>query len=349
MLSARADTILKSIIAEYITKGTPVSSQTITNEYELGVSPATIRNEMMRLEQEGYIMRPYPSAGSVPSDKGYRHYVDSLTDVGLPQAEQVLIDHLFHQIEGELEQWLSLAAAVIAKSAQNIAVVTKPKPAGCQFKHVELVALQDALALLILVMHGARVKQQLVTFDRPVTQGELAAIANKLNDNYADLDRSQISTKDVILSTDEKLATNCLLKMMRAEDEQDNDEPYLDGWHFMLNQPEFANSRHRLALMELIEHRKLMRAIIPPGSTSCGVQVTIGRENKTEVIQEYTVVTSQYGLRDEAVGTIGVVGPTRMHYDRVISTVDYLSSVLSTLVAELYGRKPARPDRYARE
>jgi heat-inducible transcriptional repressor len=127
--------------------------------------------------------------------------------------------------------------------------------------------------------------------------------------------------------------------MMQTEDKQEFDEPHLDGLHFMLNQPEFAHSQRLLTLMELIEHRNLLRAIIPPELPQQGVQVVIGKENRTEVIQDYSVVISRYGLSEEAIGTIGIVGPTRMPYARAISTVGYLSSLLSELVAELYGRE----------
>ncbi|MBA7691626.1 Heat-inducible transcription repressor HrcA [subsurface metagenome] len=128
---------------------------------------------------------------------------------------------------------------------------------------------------------------------------------------------------------------------MQAEDEQKHEEPYLDGLHFMLNQPEFAHNQRMLPLMELVDHRNLLRIIAPQGLTSHGVQVVIGKENKAEVIQDYSVVISRYGLAKEAAGTIGVIGPTRMPYARAISTVSYLSSVLSGLMAELYGRELA--------
>ncbi len=339
MLSARTGTILKSIVSQYIDTAVPVSSQSITNNYDLAVSPATIRNEMAHLEQEGYITRPHPSAGSIPSDKGYRFYVESLSDIKLPLAEQRLISHLFHQVEGDLEEWLSLTANLIARLAQNVAVVTMPKPGDCQFKHLELVALQDSLVLVILVLHGARVKQQLITFDQVISQLQLTVIANKLNAAYFGLTSSQISAKDTELSPDEQQVTNSLIKIMQAEDEQDYEEPYLDGWHFMLNQPEFARSHQMLALMELVEHRKLLGTIIPHRLPSGGVQVIIGKENEAEIVQNYSVVINQYGLPDEAVGTISVVGPTRMHYARILSAVSYLSSVLSRLVGELYGRE----------
>ncbi len=341
MLPPRKETILKSIVEQYITRAIPVPSQSIINDYELGVSAATIRNEMAHLEQGGYITRRHPSAGSIPSDKGYRYYVESLTDIKLPLAEQRLISHLFHQVETELVEWLSLAATVIARLAQNLVIVTTPKSVDCQFKHLELVALQDLLALVILVLRGARVKQQLITFDQVISQPGLTAIANKLNIAYSGLSRQQILAKVMGLSPTEQQVTDCLLKIMEAEDEQGYEEPYLNGLHFMLSQPEFAHSQRMLALMELAEHRNLMRIIVPQGLSSRWVQVVIGKENKAEVIHDYSVVISRYGLPEEAEGTIGVLGPTRMPYAHTISVVSYLSTVLSGLMAALYGKEKA--------
>ena len=344
MLSSRTDTILKTIVRQYITGAAPVPSQRITDKCEFGVSPATIRNEMAYLEHEGYITRPHPSAGSIPSDKGYRYYVDSLNDIKLPLAEQRLVSHLFLQVEKKLEEWLSLATTLVAQLAENVAIVTTPKPADCHLKHVELVSLQELLVLVILVLRGAKVKQQLLTFDQIISQPALMVMANKLNATYSGLTRSQISAKEVELSPTEQQLTDCLVKIMQAEDEQEYEEPYLDGWHFILNQPEFIHSNRMLTLMELVEHRNLLKVIIPPELASHGIQVVIGKENKAEVIQDYSVVISRYGLPNEAVGTIGIVGPTRMPYARAISTVGYLSSVLSELAAELYGKeKPTEP------
>ncbi len=339
MLTSRKGTILRSIVEQYIAKATPVSSQSIINNYELGISAATIRNEMARLEQESYITRPHPSAGSIPSDKGYRYYVETLMDIQLPLAEQRLINHLFHQVERELEEWLNLAATLIAQLVQNVAVVTMPKPVACRFKHLELVALHDSLVLLVLILRGAKAKQELIIFTQVISQAELTTITNKLNATYSGLTSSQIPVQGTGISPTEQQVTDCLLKIMEAEDEREYEEPYLDGLHFILNQPEFVHSHRMLSLMELVEHRNLLRSIIPSGLTNQGVQVVIGKENRAEVIHDYSVVISQYGLPQEAVGTISVVGPTRMPYARAISTVGYLSSVLSQLVAELYGRE----------
>ncbi len=345
MLSPRTETILKSIVGQYITKATPVSSQSITNDYKLGVSAATVRNEMAYLEQEGYITRPHRSAGSIPSDKGYRYYVESLGDIKLPLAEQQLVSHLFYQGEKKLSGWLNLAATLIAQMVQNAAVVTMPKPEACQFKHLELVSLQDSMALVILVLRGANVRQQLITFDQIISQSELTLIANKLNAVYSGLTGSQIVVKGTGLSSTEQQITDCLVEVMQSEDDQRYEEHYLDGLHFVLNQPEFAHNQRMLTLMELIEQRNLLRSIVPPELTGHRVWVIIGKENKIEAIHDYSVVICWYGLPKEAIGTIGVIGPTRMPYDRTIATVGYLSSVLDGLVAKLYGRKsPAEPN-----
>jgi len=317
-----------------------VPSQSIINDYELGVSAATIRNEMAVLEQEGYITRPHPSAGSIPSDKGYRRYVESLGDVKLPLAEQRLVSHLFHQVEKELDEWLNLAATLIAQMAQNAAVVTMPKPKACQFRYLELVSLQDSMALFVLVLSGAKVRQQLITFDQIISQPELTAIANKLSAAYSGLTGSQILAKGTGLSPTEQQITDCLVKIMEDEDNQEYEEPYLDGLYLTFNQPEFARNRQMaLTLMELIEQRNLLRSILPLRLTSNRVHVVIGKENKAEAIQNYSVVLSRYGPPEGAIGTIGVIGPTRMPYARSIATVGYLSSVLSGLMAKLYGRE----------
>jgi len=323
-------------VGQYIIRAAPVSSQSVVADHELGVSSATIRNEMALLEREGYTIRPHTSAGSVPTDKGYRYYVESLGDIELPLTERVFIGHLFHQVERDLQEWLSLAAALMARLVQNVAIVTVPKPEHCEFKYLEMVSLKDSLALVVLVLHGARVKQQLLTFDQIVTQAGLTAIANKLNASYAGLTCSKISAKAIELSPVEQQVRDCIVNMMQAEDEQEYDESFLDGWHFMLSQPEFARGDLMSPLMELVEQRSLLKTILPQGQEGEGIQVVIGKENKAEVAQKYSLVFRRYSLSGEAMGTIGVIGPTRLPYSRAISTVDYISQVLGELAAELY-------------
>jgi heat-inducible transcriptional repressor len=322
----------------------PVASQGILREYNLGVSPATVRNEMAYLEEAGYIIRPHTSAGGIPSDKGYRYYVESLINLQLSLVEQRLITHLFHQVEKDMEEWLRLAASVISRMVQNVAVVTQPKAMDCRFKHLELVALRESLVLAILVLHGARVKQQLAEFDQTITQAELSAMSVKLNNIYGGLTRTQIQARTTNLSPAEQHVADSIVKMMQSEDDQQYNEPYLDGLHFIINQPEFAHSDRLHELMQVVEHKNLLRAILPQNLKTREVVVTIGKENEAEAIQDFSIVISQYGVSDGAVGTIGVVGPTRMPYARAIPTVGYLSRVLSRLVAELYEKETEELD-----
>jgi len=339
MLSPRTETILKSIVGQYIANAIPVPSQSIVHEYGLQVSSATIRNEMARLEQGGYIIRPHTSAGSVPSDMGYRYYVELLEDIKLPPAQQRMISHLFHQVESKLDEWLSLTAALLAHLSNNLAVVATPKTARCQFKHVELVSLRETSALLVLVLQGAKVRQQLVTLDQTTTQVELAEISRKLNAACSGLTTEQISGGEEPSSTVERQFADCVLAIMRDEDGEDREEPHLDGLHLVLEQPEFTDSRHVQTLVELTEQKRLLRSILPRRLPGQGVKVVIGRENEVDAIREYSVVVSHYGLPDEAVGTLAIIGPTRMPYARTIAAIDYMSWLLSRLVATLYGKE----------
>lgn len=339
MVSVRTGKILNSIVAHYIARAMPVPSQTIAGDTELGVSSATIRNEMASLEQEGYLIRPHTSAGCIPSDKGYRYYVESLENVRLLPAEERFISHTFHQVEKEVEAWLSLTATLLSQLVQNVAVVSLPKAADCKMKHMELLALQESRVLMVVVFHGAKVKQKLVTFDQPVAQSTLTLVSNKLNAAFAGETREQIAAKDTALTPLEKQVADHLREMMQAEDSQEYDEPYLDGWHFMLNQPEFTRSDRMRHLMELVEQRSLLKVIIPAKLSQHNVQVIIGKENREAAIQNCSIVISQYGRPDEATGTIAVVGPTRMPYSRTIPTVYYLASVLNGLMAGLYGKE----------
>jgi heat-inducible transcriptional repressor len=349
MLTPRSGSILNYIVRQYIAGAVPIPSQTIADKADLGVSPATIRNEMAQLEKDGYLIRPHTSAGCIPSDKGYRYYVESINNVSLPREEQYLIAHTFHQVEKEVEAWVSLTATLLARLTQNVAVVSLPKSTDCKLKHMEIMAVQDARALVVVVLDGAVVKQKLITFENPVSQFELSGISTKLNAAYAGLTGQQIAQSKLALTPLEKKATEYLMEIMQTEDSKESQDPYLEGWHFMLNQPEFAQSDKMRNLMELVDRRGLLRVIEPaklvePGMNAHGVHVIIGKENQYEAIQNCSVVVCRYGVPEEVSGTMAVVGPTRMPYSHTIPTVYYLSTVLSQLLGGLYG-KDTRQDK----
>jgi len=338
MLSQRSATILKSIVERYIDQAVPVPSQSIIHSYGLEVSSATIRNEMMQLEREGYIIRPHTSAGSIPSDKGYRFYVETLNEIRLPVNQQRMVSHLFHQVETHLEEWVRLTATILAHLTQNMAVVATAKSRKSVFKHLELVSIQERTALMVLVLHGARVRQQLLTFNQDTTQEELSLASIRLNASFAGMTSLQIDTQKLLLSDAEKQAVDAVLAIMKSEDAVTYEETYMEGLQFIFNQPEFASARQALALVDLLEQKNLMRLILPRELDNPGVHVIIGQENEAESIHNLSVILSQYGLPGEAVGCIAVIGPTRMPYIRSIASVGYLSDVLSRLIARLYGK-----------
>lgn len=336
MLSERKEQILRLIVSEYISVASPVGSEAIAKRHGLGLSPATVRNEIARLEEDGYIIRRHTSGGGIPSDKGYRYYVRFLVKEELPLAEQRMLSHLFFQVERRLEEWTRLAAALLARMVHNVAIVTSPKAEEARFKHLELVALQEFLALLILLLRETKLTQQLIAFDEAISQEELNAISYKLNTMFKGLTRSQVVAQSRGLSPIEEQVKETLVLIMAEEDEQRYEEPYIQGIRHLLTQPEFAVSQKMLSLMEVLESKDAVRFILPGRLAEEGVRVIIGAENREDAMRECSVVTTQYGIPGEVCGALGVIGPTRMPYGRAISSVRYMGSLMSELVAELY-------------
>jgi len=344
MLSERKENILGIIVSEYISRASPVGSEAVARRHGLGVSAATIRNEMARLEEDGYIIRRHTSGGGVPSDKGYRYYVESLVKEGdIPVEEQRMISHLFHQVERELEEWTRLAASLLARMVRSIAIVTSPKAVESRLKHLELIAVQDFLALLILLLREARLKQQLLAFDEAMSQEELSFISNKLNAAFKGLTTSEILARGIELSPAEEQVTKAIVHIMEGEDVQRYEEPYIEGLCHILTQPEFAGGEMMLSLLEVLESKRLVRSVFPEMLAEEGVQVIIGAENREDAMRECSMVITRYGIPGEVSGALGVMGPTRMQYGRAISAVRYMGSLMSDLVAELHrGEFPKR-------
>ncbi len=342
MLDLRKENILKIVIEEYIDTVAPVGSETIAHKYNLGVGAATIRNEMAELEEEGYILQPYHSAGRVPSDWGYRYYVESLIeDAELPLTEQERIRRQLYQIEREFEEeWVRLAATILSKIMGMPAIATLPKSSEPRFKHLELISMQELLALLILIIEEIRLRRQLLTFDKPVSQEELDVIVRKFNAIYIGLNRTEISAKRADLSPIEEQIADAVIKMMGVEEEQEYEDPFVEGLRRIFDQPEFTAKRKTpdiSDIIEIFEEKKLLKSILSQFNLGEeGMRVVIGEENQNKALQSCSVIISRYGIPHKASGVIGVIGPTRMHYKYAISAANLLSQVLSERMAEMY-------------
>ena len=334
-LRERREAVLRVVIEDYIIGAVPVASKTIVAKYGLEVSPATIRNDTAYLEREGYVIHPHHSAGSVPTDKAYRYYVELIgEDIELPPVEQYLIYQMFREAKEELEQWLKMVAALLARFVHNMVVITSPKAARCRLKHVDLVALQDFMALLIVVLYEAKVRRQILSFNKIIAQDELTRLANKLSSIYVGMTSNEILANRAGLSFEESQIAGCLAEMIATEDKLEYGEPYLEGLRLMLSQPEFANNPRILSILEMLEGEDWLRNIFCQELNKGEVKVVIGEENPAPALQDLSLIISQYGVSDKASGIIGVIGPKRMDYSKAISSLNCLSTLLSNSVAE---------------
>ncbi len=333
----RRDAVLKIIVSEYIATATPVASEAVLRLHSLGVSPATIRNDMASLEDDGYITRPYTSSGSVPLDKGYRFYVENISGhTDLPTDEQRRIRHLLDAAVDEYDRLLKMAAGVMSRLVGNAAIVTFPKSAECKYKHIELIFLQQNVAMMVLMLGNAVLRRQTIKLGETADQEHLSEAAVKFNREYAGLTRGQITAKKLKMTSLEEKISGTIREVMAGEDAIEYESSYFEGLRLMLEQPEFVQRERMLGVLELMEAKGWLRQVIDWQITDEGVKVIIGEENRESALHDLSLVFSNYGAPDKVQGAIGIIGPTRMDYTKAISTVNYISGLLSELVARVF-------------
>jgi heat-inducible transcriptional repressor len=337
-LTERQREVLKYIVQQYVESTLPVASKRITDELLPQFSSATIRNDMAELERLGLITHLHTSAGRIPTDLGYRYFVESLMEVPvLPQREQMLIRHQFHQVALQLEQWTRLAAAVLARMAGQAAVVTAPQLRQSRLKHVELVAVHETLLLVIVVTQAGTVKQSLVAVDEPVTQPQLRALSDSLNARFADQTAEQIVADGVPRPPLEAIALREIINLLRTGPAGTvSEQIFFDGVVNVLRMPEFAQGERAQRLLALLREGNFVRALLPYTSDIGEVQVLIGEENPWDELRQCAVVLARYGAGGEIAGLLGVIGPTRMPYERAIATVRFMAGLMSDLLMDMY-------------
>lgn len=344
-LTPRQRAIFKILVQEYVSTATPVGSSTIQHLGGLGVSSATIRNELATLEELGYVSQPHTSAGRVPTVKGYRYFVQQLMEEAeLPLVEQRMIRHQFHQIRHDLDQWMRLSAAVLARTTQAASLVTPPRAVSARFRHLEIISINDLVCLIILVLQDGSIHQTMLATPGPMTQEALAQVSNKLNALLANrtVREIQASTNPELTGLRDWGATildHVVQAMHQVEQEMVRDV-YRDGLINVLNQPEFVEADKFRQLVGILEHRSLLESILTRILNASGVQVIIGGEGAYQEIDDVSLVLAPYGVPGTASGIMGIMGPTRMRYARAISTVRYVAHLMDSLLAEVYGIEP---------
>lgn len=338
MLTDRRQQLLRFIVDGYVRSAQPVASSNVVERYSLPVSSATIRNEMARLEEEGYIVQPHTSAGRIPTDKGYRYYVEALMrPQEPPPAVQKTIRHQFHQAAGEAAEWAQLAAAVLAARLSYVSVVTAPHTERPRLRWLQLVGVQDYVALLVLVLQETLVLQHTLTLDRPAGQDELSEAAARLNSLYAGRSVDEIRAGQVEHLSLEAEAVRAAVELMESEDARSFGEAYLEGLREMLREPEFAQGDRMFALMELMGRANLPKVIPLASIGDQKVSVIIGSEHPHDAMRQCSVVVSRYRGPSGLDGTVSVVGPTRMHYQRAVSMARYVSDIMEELLNAYFG------------
>lgn len=338
-MTPRRQAVLGLVIRAYIERGQPVGSKTFVATYGLDISAATIRNEMAALEELGFLTHPHTSAGRIPTDLGYRYFVEHLLgETELPLPQQHMIRHQFHQARLELDQWVRLAVAVLAHTTQKAALATPPRARQNRLKHLELISLRDTLVLMVLVLMGGTVKQQMLTLDETVEQETLSRLSNQFNDLYRGMSAEQINTGLRQMNALGRQVGRIISQAMTDADDRPEDLLYRDGLVHIVTEPEFAEGGQVRGIVQTLEGPELANIIATAAGPLeiGGVQVLIGGEGRWREFADLALVLSRYGVEGGASGLLGVVGPLRMTYDRTIGAVRYVSHLMSDLVGDWY-------------
>jgi heat-inducible transcriptional repressor len=336
-LAPRCQDVLRLVISEHMRSATPVGSRTIAEKYDLGVSPATIRQEMATLEELGYLTHPHTSAGRIPTEKGYRYFVQRLMGKGtLPITEQRTINHQFHQARLDMDQWMRLAAAVLAHNAHAAALVTMPKSSHYRIKHLELISIRDTMVLLILVLQAGIVKQQVIQLENPLEQEDLSRLGRKLTDLWQKKNYPEVQLTFVGLQDEEVKIGQVVLTTLQRLEAYTNADIYRDGLLNILNETDLAGNDSAQQIIRVLEEKRLVETLISDVMQEGGLQIIIGGEGRWENLSEIGIVLARYGVANEATGALGVLGPVRMPYERVVCVVRYVSQLMTELMTDFY-------------
>jgi heat-inducible transcriptional repressor len=344
-LDLRTQAILRAVIEEYVTTATPVGSNALVERYSLGVSSATVRSILADLEANGLLTHPHTSAGRIPTDAGYRFYVESIAEaVPLPAVEQLMIRHQFGQVEFASEHWFRLAATTLASVTRSAGLATPAKPRDAHVRRIDLVAINERMASLILVLREGAIKQVLVTLDGDdlIDQPTLNAVAALLNERLVDMTASRAQTRLAPLREDDRVeglakrVGDRVVKVVRDYDAEAIEEVFSDGLLNVMEAPEFAQSDKLRRVFSALENRSYLGQLVGSVAGAGRVQVFIGHENQPLDMRDVSLVLAPYGRPGRAIGVVGVLGPTRMSYSQAIGTVRFVSGLMNELVDHLY-------------
>lgn len=336
-LTPRQSRLLGIVIQEYAKSAQPVGSSMIAQLYDLGISSATIRNDLAALEREGLLTHPHTSAGRVPTDAGYRYFVQHmLSEADLSLSERREIRVQFNQARQELDQWLRMSTSVLARTTQAAALATAPRTIVSRFKHLELVAIHGIKVLLILVLQEGTVKQQLLDLDEPMEQSELSRTSNELNAHLVGLGASGIGDKLDVLSPFAHQVALLVTDLIAGMDRQLSGQIYRDGLVQILDAPEFAEGENARRIVQVFEEQSFLEQVVDQYGDRDDMHVVISGDGRFAELRGVSLILARYGVMDRATGVLGVMGPRRMLYGRTMGAVRFVAALMSEMVDEIY-------------
>jgi len=340
-LDERKFLILQAIIDDYITTAMPVGSRTISRKSGVGFSPATIRNEMSDLEELGYLDQPHTSAGRVPSNKAYRLYVDRLLKVGKLSIDERERMHDYMQARSaQVDGVIRSAAQVLADATQYTSVIVAPKLGTLRIKHIQLVPVAEGTALMIIVTNLGIVKDAVIRVPDGLDSDDLYSISRILTDRLANKPLEAVrQTFAELLRENEhnrKLMGEALHVIEKKLESEDSTDIVIGGSSKLLNYPEYSDVEKARNFLAVLESRDTVRRLFGRGG---GMEVTIriGPENDVPEMSDCSIVTAQYRVGDQSTGTLGIIGPTRMNYNRVIPVLEFMSRAMTELLSNRKG------------
>lgn len=334
-LSNRQEHLLGLLIRSYTEEGIPVGSKTLVVRYGLSVSSATVRNELAALSDLGFLMQPHTSGGRIPTEMGYRYFVQRLLgEYDLPSFEKQMIQHQFHQARVEMTQWLRLATAILARTSNGASFVTSPRPRFNRYKHIQLISTQGRMVLMVLVLYGGEVSQQMLQLADSIPQARLSQAAERLNVILEGTNADQIGLKMRHLDWRlEEEVCSLIVDVLRRADTRSISRVHRSGLTNILDDDETRPAIHLLE--ESSRLATLLTGMFDERDDS-GVQVVIGGDGRWEELKHCSIIVSRYGAGDDLMGEVAVIGSTRMPYGRNISAVRYVADLMTEFLNDYY-------------
>lgn len=342
-LDERKRRILQAIIDDYIDTAEPIGSRTIARKHELGLSSATIRNEMADLEEMGFLAQPHTSSGRVPSDKGYRLYVDQLMQKHELSTDEIEIIRVAMETRiNELSQLIRQASAVLSRFTRYTSMATTPQMKESVIKALQVVPVESGKALVVVVTNAGVVRNNLVKISESIAPDMLIQISNILHKKLSGLTIEQVNMRIISeIAREADIPGELLLPILQSAadciNQIDNAEVYIEGTTNIFNYPEFRDLVKAREFMSLLDEKSSLGKLLADSADDAGIVVRIGSENDISGIKDCSLITATYSLGPAFTGSIGIIGPTRMEYPRVISSMNYIRKKINEEINRLLG------------